>query len=616
MQARTRQRQASFRVDGLKEEREQNNAATVLQSRVRGRQTARETASKIEDQKQNGAATMLQARTRQRQAAARTGAIRDEKEAQRQDEAAVTLQARMRGRRASLSVEQMKEEKRQNSAATSLQARARQRQASSQVEELRTVRAEERQQDAATLLQAKARQRQASFRVDAVRAEEGERQRALEGKAGAMQSHFNTMRVQDESVVPPATLSLVALTKSLAQVHGDLIARRKTVQQVEQALQRRKDDYATKQGGAAFAPGVDDDVLTLSVGGRRIKASRAALSRAPGSRLAYMFGGGRFDRVLPCDSRGRIFLDLDANLFTKLLDFLSDTANQQGSGHRHLVIRGDEAQHIHLSRIVDYLGLRKFVFGGTKAEVEAEAEAEAERIVEEEDEGEEETDFDERDVQGLANRFLRDGCKEEVELTKQVRGLGATMGGRMDARGERTRTCAHRAHTSARKNVRAHTTHWRTHARTHANTHTSGGAAGDREAAVRHHQTLDGRRARGRRGGAQHTGRARLHPPRNALRRGGLEPRRALRRGRDGLRRVARRGREYLHGRLLAECVSGDRRVAEAEAADAGPAAGRSHAKVRAGVRDAGWGRGSEIGTRGCSMGWSVGAAVGLTNSC
>ena len=272
----------------------------------------------IEDRKQDGAATMLQAKTRQRQATVRTGAIREEREAKRQDEAAVALQSRMRGRQASLSVGQMKEERRQNEAAASLQSKVRQRQASLQVEELRTVRAEERQQDVATLLQTKARQRQASFRVDAVRTEEGERQRALEGKAGAVQSHFNTMRVQDESVVPPATLSLVALTKSLAQVHGDLIARRKTVQQVEQALQRRKDDYAVKKGGAAFAPDVRDDVLTLSVGGRRIKASRAALSRAEGSRLAYMFGGGRFDQVLPSDSRGRIFLDLDADLFTKV----------------------------------------------------------------------------------------------------------------------------------------------------------------------------------------------------------------------------------------------------------------------------------------------------------
>ena len=69
------------------------------------------------------------------------------------------------------------------------------------------------------------------------------------------------MQVQDGSVVPPATLSLVALTKSLAQVHGELIVRRKTMQQVELVLQRRKDDYAVNKGGAAFAADLEGESL-------------------------------------------------------------------------------------------------------------------------------------------------------------------------------------------------------------------------------------------------------------------------------------------------------------------------------------------------------------------
>ena len=55
-----------------------------------------------------------------------------------------------------------------------------------------------------------------------------------------------------------------------------------------------------------------------------------------------MFSGGRFDGVLPRDSKGRVFLDLEGTLFAKLLDFLASPSNEAGSGHEHLVIPGND----------------------------------------------------------------------------------------------------------------------------------------------------------------------------------------------------------------------------------------------------------------------------------
>ena len=102
-----------------------------------------------------------------------------------------------------------------------------------------------------------------------------------------------------------------------------------------------------------------------------------------------------------------------SNDTVKLLNFLGNPAHAPGSGHEHLVISKSDYLHIHLNRMVDYLGLRKFVFGGGGAKAGG-------------DDGQEDGEnegarFEDSDVQGLTNKFLLDVNEEEIELSRQVR---------------------------------------------------------------------------------------------------------------------------------------------------------------------------------------------------
>ena len=69
----------------------------------------------------------------------------------------------------------------------------------------------------------------------------------------------------------------------------------------------------------ATQPPSQGETVTFSCGGTRVTATLFALTRATGSHLEAIFSG-RWDRALQRDREGKIFLDLDPELFLKIID--------------------------------------------------------------------------------------------------------------------------------------------------------------------------------------------------------------------------------------------------------------------------------------------------------
>ena len=96
----------------------------------------------------------------------------------------------------------------------------------------------------------------------------------------------------------------------------------------------------------------------LNVGGRRLVVLREVLLKAPLSRLACLFEG-RWDSGLPRDSVGRIHLDLEPDLFIKLVAFLRDCP--EGSGRKNITLF---PQHeVPFKLMLDFLQLTTYVYG-------------------------------------------------------------------------------------------------------------------------------------------------------------------------------------------------------------------------------------------------------------
>lgn len=95
----------------------------------------------------------------------------------------------------------------------------------------------------------------------------------------------------------------------------------------ERHIKGGPDDDGVQPG--AEAPGRPggaggSDILELNVGGdARFATRRDTLTCVRGSRLAQIFSG-RWDRLLPRDDNGRIFVDIDPTHFRILLDWLVD----------------------------------------------------------------------------------------------------------------------------------------------------------------------------------------------------------------------------------------------------------------------------------------------------
>lgn len=98
-----------------------------------------------------------------------------------------------------------------------------------------------------------------------------------------------------------------------------------------------------------------DDLVNLNVSGDHITARRSTLCLYEGTYLASMFSG-RWENAVTKDSSGRVFLELNPQIFRKILDFLISKSREDPisptlppSVQEHMVGELDEA--------LKYLGL-------------------------------------------------------------------------------------------------------------------------------------------------------------------------------------------------------------------------------------------------------------------
>ena len=68
-----------------------------------------------------------------------------------------------------------------------------------------------------------------------------------------------------------------------------------------------------------------NDILTINAGGKLIAVRRDKLCQIQGSRLEKLFCG-RWDKKLPRDSEGRIFLNCNSSCFQLIVDYLNELA--------------------------------------------------------------------------------------------------------------------------------------------------------------------------------------------------------------------------------------------------------------------------------------------------
>ena len=82
------------------------------------------------------------------------------------------------------------------------------------------------------------------------------------------------------------------------------------------------------QGALAAENGVLDvdglEILDINAGGSIISVTRGTLTQIKGTRLEALFSG-RWDRRLPRDDDGRVFLDVNPKCFGVVVDYLNES---------------------------------------------------------------------------------------------------------------------------------------------------------------------------------------------------------------------------------------------------------------------------------------------------
>lgn len=108
-----------------------------------------------------------------------------------------------------------------------------------------------------------------------------------------------------------------------------------------------------------------DDVFILNVGGDAVvQVLRSTLTVFQGSHLANMFCG-RWERSLPRDSQGRIFLDCRAEVAVPLLEYLRQCRLECGISGSHVNVPVPIFDHPaateEFHRLLKYFDLERFV---------------------------------------------------------------------------------------------------------------------------------------------------------------------------------------------------------------------------------------------------------------
>lgn len=111
------------------------------------------------------------------------------------------------------------------------------------------------------------------------------------------------------------------MTSRLAQDREAAAQQFAEVARAEKKLEEKQQQIEDTERKIFAITGSIDDVVELNVGGQSMSTKREILCSAEGSLLAGMFSGN-FDAGHKRDKDGRIFLDVDPQLFAKILSHL------------------------------------------------------------------------------------------------------------------------------------------------------------------------------------------------------------------------------------------------------------------------------------------------------
>lgn len=117
-------------------------------------------------------------------------------------------------------------------------------------------------------------------------------------------------------------------------------------------LQAEKDKLAELYGGSNVTM---SDVFHINAGGEHLRVSRSTLTLIKGSRLAALFSG-RWDKKLPRDSSGRVFLDVNPVCFKAVVKYLNQL-KISSPGTLPVLPRADTENQVFLNGMLTAFGL-------------------------------------------------------------------------------------------------------------------------------------------------------------------------------------------------------------------------------------------------------------------
>ena len=143
------------------------------------------------------------------------------------------------------------------------------------------------------------------------------------------------------------------LEAELKRREEEIGAREDTLKQREEELQKAEEEFSI-EAAKAYGATKPDDVITLDVGGTRLRVLRSTLCYVEGSLLASMFSG-RWDDSLVKDDQGAFFIDQPYEHFKALLDFFRSCALPAANGPRPSIqaVAGEIASNPSFMRMVE-----------------------------------------------------------------------------------------------------------------------------------------------------------------------------------------------------------------------------------------------------------------------
>ncbi len=140
---------------------------------------------------------------------------------------------------------------------------------------------------------------------------------------------------------------------TLKKREEELGAREDALKKREEELQKAEEEFSN-EAAKAYGATKPDDIITLDVGGTRLRVLRSTLCYVEGSLLASMFSG-RWDDNLVKDDQGAFFIDQPYEHFKAFLDFFRSCKSAAVNGPpASIADSGDVAKSRRFMRMVDY----------------------------------------------------------------------------------------------------------------------------------------------------------------------------------------------------------------------------------------------------------------------